>query len=129
MKNDVASGSAKLSLIKVVVLHPTTMGKDQCYLISSKRPKETIRENNPKIQADYCNTVPIFILYFLVGTFYFLHFKNDILFIRYTLILFNKQIGEEEKDLRKCSFSSDGKNRTIKTVSYTHLTLPTILRV
>ena len=46
-----------MSLIKVVVSHPTTMEKDRCYLISTKRPKETIKEENPKIQADYCNKV------------------------------------------------------------------------
>ena len=57
IKNDVASEQAKVSLIKVVVSHPTTMEKDRCYLISTKRPKETIKEENPKIQADYCNKV------------------------------------------------------------------------
>ena len=71
IKNDVASGSAKAALIKVVVLHPTTMEKDQCYLISTKRPKEETREDNPKIQADYCNMVTnqIFTYHFLVGIF------------------------------------------------------------
>ena len=57
MKNNAASKSAKLSLIKVVVLHPTTMEEDQCYMISTKRPKGTMKEDNHKIQAHYCNTV------------------------------------------------------------------------
>ena len=46
-----------MPLIKVVVFHPTIMEKDRCYLISTKRPKGAIKEDNPKIQADYCNMV------------------------------------------------------------------------
>ena len=72
IKNDGASGSAKAALIKVVVLHPTTMEKDQCYLISTKRPKTAIREDNPKIQADYCN---------MVTNIYLLFSSRDILML------------------------------------------------
>ena len=66
-----------MSLIKVVVLHPTTTEKDQCYLISAKRPKDTIKEDNPKIQADYCNRVTNIHISFLVGPFEFLCCKNE----------------------------------------------------
>ena len=88
------------------------MENDRCYLISTKRPKETTREGDPKFHADYCNRVTNIYMPFSRGKMFYC--KNDLYFNCYTLILLNKQIDEEEKDLRKCSFASHGKNRTIK---------------
>ena len=101
-----------MPLIKIVVLDDlTTMEKGQCYLISTTRRKAAIKGKNPKIEAGYCNTVRnIYITFSKILN----HFENYIHLICYNLTLLNKQIDGEKEHLRKCTFSSNGKNKRIK---------------